>query len=411
MSQQNLFLFADWVTTESLRQLLNNLTVASMFNTDYNKEFTREFAIGESVRVKLPQRFTVRDGLAYTPQPVNRQYTTVNCNQIFGVDFEWDSVESALKAERGRELFDREYIAPAMSQIAQEIDSRAAQWAYLNTNNIVGVLGTNPTALSTYNQARQKLVENGCPPGKKAMIISPGMNVSIGSAVSTLFNPTAVIADAFKSGVLGQGAGFDWYESMSLYSHTAGTWAGAVTTAAAVDGATSLSITGTSGDTFKAGDVISIGSVNNVNPKTRRTTGSAKLFVVTQDLTATAGPDTLYISPAIYGPGSQYQNVDALPAASAALTLWPGTSSPSAKSGINGLALHGDAFALVGVPLEVPKAVEIGAQKRDPETGIAVRFVRMFDPVQSKMVNRFDVLLGFGNLYADNCAVRVASST
>jgi hypothetical protein len=31
----------------------------------------------------------------------------------------------------------------------------------------------------------------------------------------------------------------------------------------------------------------------------------------------------------------------------------------------------------------------------------------MFDPVQRKMINRFDVLLGFGRLYSDECSVRI----
>jgi len=62
---------------------------------------------------------------------------------------------------------------------------------------------------------------------------------------------------------------------------------------------------------------------------------------------------------------------------------------------------------MVGVKLEIPKAVEIASQTRDPETGIAIRFIRAFDPVQSRMINRWDVLYGFGGLYPDNCGVRV----
>jgi hypothetical protein len=47
------------------------------------------------------------------------------------------------------------------------------------------------------------------------------------------------------------------------------------------------------------------------------------------------------------------------------------------------------------------------SQKRDPETGIAIRFIRAFDPVQSRMINRWDVVYGFGAMYPDNCAVRI----
>lgn len=404
----NQFQFVDWVTAESLRTLVNNLVVAECFNTDENANYTKEYAVGETVRVKLPQRFTVRDGLSYSPQPINRVYTTVTMDQVFGIDFEWDSVEAALKAERGMDAIKREYIDPAMLQIAQEIDSRASLFAYQNTNNIAGVLGTNPSDTTIAGTARQVLIENACPPGDRTMIVSPGAMTGIVNGSLTLFNDQNQVSKAFKEGSYGRARGFDWYESMSLYSHTAGTWAGSVTvTTAPADGASSVTVTCTTGDTFKKGDVITFASVNNVNPKTRRSTGTLKRFVLTQDATGASSSATLNFAPALAGPGNQYQNVDALPAASAALTLFPGTSSPSGKSGTQGLALHRDAFALVAAKLETPKAVEMASQQRDPKTGISVRFVRMFDPQQSKMVNRFDVLLGFGALYPDNAAVRI----
>ena len=125
-------------------------------------------------------------------------------------------------------------------------------------------------------------------------------------------------------------------------------------------------------------------------------------------MTGASSAATISISPALYGPGSPYQNISALPVSGTALVLWPGTSSPNGKVGKVGLAIHPDAFALVGVKLEMPKAVEMSSQQRDPETGISVRFVKAWDPVQSKMIHRFDVLMGFGSLYSDNCSVAIA---
>lgn len=406
----NTFNYTDWLSMESLRLLLNKLQVAPFFNTDYNKEFTKEFAVGETVRVNFPQKFTIREGLGYNPQSIDRLNTTVTVDQIFGVDFEWDSAEQALEMERGREKIQKEYLDPAMAQIAQEIDSRCALWAKNNSPNVVGALGTDPTSFQTINQARQRMVElAGWTGSKRGMIIPPSVNVSLVNAAVQYFNPADAISKQFKEGSIGRNSGFDWYESMSLYEHTAATWAGTVECTAAVSsGASSLTLTCTNGDTFKKGDVFSIAGVNCVNPMTRRSTGSAKTFVVTSaDQTISGTSATISIYPTIYGPGSQYQNVDALPAAGADLTLFPGTTSPNGKSGINGLAINKDAFALVGVKLAVPKAVELASQSTDPNSGISVRFVRMFDPQQSKMVNRFDVLLGFGNLYADSCSVRV----
>ncbi len=406
------FVFADWVCMETLRVLTNKSQVAQFFNTDYNKEFQKSFAIGDTVRVKLPQRFLITEGMAYQEQPIDRRYTTVSVNQPFGVHFGWDDIEAALKLERPNSEIKKEYIDPAASQLAAELDSRCSLWAKNNTNNIVGVLGTTPTAPQTYGGARTRLNENSCPSGDRGLIMSPTMEETIAANTLTNFNPSADISKLWKEGSLGKFQGFDTYESNQLYSHTAGTWASTVTTTGANQSGSSLLITATAGDTFNVGDVFNILLVNNANPVTRRSVGRLKQFTVTQPLTAAGGgADVLNFYPPIEGPGSQYQNVDALPGALAALTLFPGTASPNAKVGIQGLALTKNAFALVGVKLETPTSQEMASQMRDPVTGLAVRFVRSWDQPTSSMRNRLEMVVGFGNLYADNCAVRVMSLT
>ena len=102
--------------------------------------------------------------------------------------------------------------------------------------------------------------------------------------------------------------------------------------------------------------------------------------------------------------------MDALPTNGNALIFWPGTSAPSGKSGTVSLALTKYAFAITGGKLEVPKAVERAEQTVDPDTGMAVRFVRAWDQRESKMTNRFDMCLGFGNLFQDNGAVAIAGA-
>lgn len=410
----NVFQFVDWLSMEGLRLLLNKLEVSQGFNTDYNSEFTKDFAVGETVRVPLPQQWTIRNGLGYNPQAVNRVYTTVTCDQIFGVDFEWDSAQAALEVERGMERIKKEYLEPAMDQIKQEIDSRCAQFAYQNASQAVGVLGTDPTSLTVFNQARQRMIElGGISQGSRINCIPPSVNTSLVGTALGLFNPPDAISKQYKEGAIGRYSGADWYESMSLYDHTAGTWQGAVTVSTTMtSGSNSLVVACTSGDTFLKGDIIGIASVYNTNPMTRRTASTANTatFTVAADVTASGSTATLTLTDTVYGPGSQYQNVNRLPTAGDVITLFPGTSSPNGKSGKQGLYFNKGAFALVGVKLETPKAVEMASQSRDPETGISIRFVRMFDPQQSKMINRFDVLMGFGQLRPRNCAVRVLSA-
>lgn len=408
----NTFEYASWLSMTCSELLESKRAVSQFFNTDFNKEFKQKFPIGDSVSVPYPQQFTVRTGLDYNPQTINRRHATITFDEPFGVDFEWDSAEEYLRAPRGRAKVEKEILDPAMSQVAQEIDSRCALYAYRNAASVVGALGINPSSYdATSAAARQIMQELACPSGERAMILPPAVMRAVKTANIALFNPVSDISKQFRNGVIGHADGFEWYESMSLYRHTAGTWAGAVTVATApANGATTLAVTCTTGDTFKTGDKFSIANVIPVHPQTRRTFGtSAKTFTVTADATGAASAATLSISPAIFYTG-QYQNVDSQPAASAALTLWPGTTSPSAKVGNVGLALHRNAFALVGAELEEPKSssVELVSQKRDPDSGIAVRFIREWDGKSSKFINRFDVMIGYGSFYNDACAVAVA---
>lgn len=408
----NLFLNTSWVSMDILRLLLNKLEIAAYFDRAWERDFEKEFAPGSQITVKFPQRFITSDGMAYQPQAINRISTTINLDQWVQVAFEWDDYERAVKLERSEAELRENYMDPAAAAMAQEFDSRCAKFGYQNASAIAGTLGTDPTSVSTFYTARRILKELACPPGKRCMQISSSMMASLGQNITNIFHPGDEVTKMWKQGFIGTLAGFEFYESNSLYSHTAGTWASTVSVNGANQSGTSIAVTATAGDTFKTGDKISFALVNRVNPMTRRIVGPAtlKTFTITQDMTAVGSgnaADVLQILPAIYGPGSQYQNVDALPGNAAALTLWPGTTSPNGKAGTVGLALSKFAFALVGAKLYVPKAVEAAGQSTDPDTGISVRKVKAWDPVRSMEINRMDSLLGFGNLYQDNGAVAV----
>lgn len=411
----NNFIDTNWVSMEILRLLLNKLVAAEYFNRSWEKDFKKEFAPGSQITVKFPQRFTVTDGMGYAPQGINRVSTSISLDQWLQCAFEWDDYEAAVKLERSEEELRENYLEPAAAAMSQEIDSRAAKFAYQNTSNVVGALGVDPTSVSTYYGARQRLMEKACPPGKRCALISSSMMATLGTNITSIFHPSDEIDKMWKEGAIGKLAAFNFFESNSLYSHTAGTWAGAVTVNGANQSGTSILINATAADTFKVGDKFNIAVVNQVNPMTRRIPGKATLqqYTVTQDLTAIGAgnaADVLNFLPPIYGPGSQYQNVDALPGNVAALTLWPGTTSPNGKVGTVGLALSRFAFALVGGKLFVPKAVEESGAAMDPETGISIRKVKAWDPVRSMQINRMDGLIGFGNLYQDNGAVAIAGA-
>lgn len=415
----NSFLTTDWFSMLMLRLLVNPLEVTQYLGTRFNSDYQKPFAVGQTVNIKYAPAFVIRDGMTWTPQGIQEIQTVVNCNQAFGVDFQWSDLEAVLSLERGDDRINTYYVEGPLAQIAQEWDSRSALFVYQNANNIAGVLGTDPTSYQTYsNAARQRVVEMaGDVPGKSGIIIPPSVNTSLVAATATTFNPADEISRQYKKGVIGMQAGYGWHESMSLYDHTAGTWAGAVTVSGAGQSGNSLTVTATAGDTFLIGDVIGLPTGSyNANPRTRRRTNSTyvKTVCITQNLTAAGGgADIINFTPALYGPGSPYQNVTALPANGGALTLFPGTASPNGKTGKNGLLMHGggsqevSGMFIVNVPLELPKNEQIARQARHPKTGMAVRLVKFWDPIESRMGWRFDTLGGYGIGYNDSCVVRL----
>lgn len=404
----------DWVAMETLRQLKHRLAIAGVFRTDFIDDFKKEFAVGDTVRVKYPWRPTINNTLQYTPQDIERIETTVKVDQVVSAHFDFSTIDKLLNMERGEERVKKEYIEPATRYIAAGWDVKAAEFAYKNTGAIAGVLGTNPTTFdATSAAARQRMVEMDCPDdGKLAMFVPPAVMRSIkGGTDANLsrFGPVSDIKKLYRQGIVGTADGFEWSESMSLKSHTAGTWAGAVTlSASAANGATSIALTCTTGDTFKEGDVIGLASVYPVNPVTRDRTQSVNTMTVTvaADATGAASAATVSIKETLYFAGPN-QNIDAQPLSGAACTLFPGTSSPSGKTGKQGLALHPWAFAFVPLPLPMPKNEEVQWQRTDPETGISIAYIRSFDAINRRWINRLDTIGGFGRLYAENCAVRI----
>ena len=412
---------ADWVAMDCLRLLKNMLEMAGYANFTYQDEFKKDFQPGDTVRVKFPQEFLVADGFEYNAQAINRQTTTVTIDQPMQIGFEWDSIEEALKLERSQSQIQEEYFNPAMAQMAQEFELRFMDFAFFNTNNVVGTLASVPTSWDIYAQARQRMVENAGwgANTQRALGVTPAMMRTLITNSLTQFNPQDAISQQYKQGSIGKAAGWDWFESMSCHPHTTGIWttvATGVTTSSANQSGNSIALTCTTGDTFKRGDIVNFAAVNNVNPRTKRSTGTLKQFKSAQDATGAASAATVQIQPAIIGPGSPYQNVDALPGNAATLTLWPGTSmsNATAKTGTLGLGLNKLAYAMAGIELMMPSEggpVKLARQKRDPNTGISVAIISMFDGILRRQINRIDSLIGFGALYFDRCAVLVASSS
>src|SRR4051812_38746435 len=102
----------DWVCMDTLRLLKHKLAIAGVMRTDYEDDFKKEFAVGDTVRVKYPFRPILRDGLGYSPQSIERLETTIKVDQVFGSDYDLGTVDKLLNMERGEDKVRKEYNEP-----------------------------------------------------------------------------------------------------------------------------------------------------------------------------------------------------------------------------------------------------------------------------------------------------------
>ncbi len=396
------------------RGLYNKPAVASNFDPKFQKEFEREMQVGETIYGRLPWRFVKKDGLGLQLQPLVDRVVPITMNQVYQYSVDYNSVEQVLTLPRPNMELIKQFSEPISDQLSQDIDSAAALFVTTQTPNVVGSLAAAITDLATLRGTTQKLVELAGWKNGTTGVISPAQANNIVGLGQTFFNPSDTISRQAKTMVIGQYANITWVQSMSLYAPTAGTAVTAISVTGAGQSGGTLSITGTAGQTLLAGDKIGIGSgstaMNAVNPATRRTTLALRVLTITQDITLTAGPDTINIYPSITGPGSQYQNVDALPQDAAAIVLWPGTTSPSGKQGVCGAVFAPDAFAIVGSRLIKPKSTEEASVATVAGSPVTARFTVTWDTVLKRMIASTDCLFGFGDIESSNKSVLLAAS-
>jgi hypothetical protein len=229
----------------------------------------------------------------------------------------------------------------------------------------------------------------------RAMVIDPTMEATIVDALKGLFHSSSEIERQYKEGNMGLAAGFKWSMDQNCPIHTKGAFTTSSTplvNGASQTGSSLITNGWNSGAaTLKKGDIFTIGDdVYAVNPRSKQSTGQLQQFVVTADISDTAGAMTIAISPAITVAGA-YQTVTAVPDNDDVITL-VGTESTADPLG---LAFHRDAFVLGCADLPLPQGTDQAARISDNQLGISVRMIWDYDVVNDKFICRTDVLYGW----------------
>ena len=398
------------ITKMAMDCLENNTVAAKFVNREYKSEFADTGAKqGDTINVRIPGFYGVRQGSTAQPQGYNDSYVPVTLSQ-FGADLEFTTKDLKLAVEDG-EAFKQNVLNPLIAPVASYIDGLVTG-LYSQVTQFTGTPGTKPTAVDNYLNAGAMLDDWGVPrDGERNAILSPWSQASMVKGLSGLFTPSGEIGRQYTEGTMGRALGMKWSMDQNIRNHTTGTF-GTSTPAmngATADGATTIATDGwaSGASALKAGDIISIAGVYGVNPVTKLSTGQLQQFRVTTDTSDSGGAmATLPISPAIILTGPN-QNVTAVPVNDAAVYVYGKNDNTYSNKVTNAdLVFHRDAFGLVSVDLPKPESAVFATRIRSKNLDISMRLVQFYNGLTDKELYRIDVLAGSA-LFRPKWAVRV----
>lgn len=379
------------VTREALRVLHQKLNFVGSITRDYDDSFAKSGAkIGDSLKIRLPNQYTVRSGATLSAQDTVETSVTLQVATQKGVDLNFTSVDLTLSLDD----FSKRILDPAMSVLAASIEADAMHM-YKDVFNSVWN-GASAITLAKVLEGRSLLQSSLAPLNDRTANLNTLDNANLVDALKGLFNDTSGIAKQYREGYMGRTAGFDFVENTMWSKHTRGAANGSYTTSTLVgvlpisETPVSTMTVATGTGAMAVGDVFTIGNVFSVHPETKANTGTLQQFVVTAAYAGGAG--SVSFSPAIVLAGGRQNVVIPTTSATAAITF-AGTASTAVGTS---LLYQKEAFAFATADLVMPGGVDFAA--REVMDGISMRVVRQYDINNDKFPTRLDVLYGYKTL-------------
>ena len=407
----NTNLTVDQITNHALMVLHQKLNFIGNIRRDYDDSYKTGGAKGgESIRIRLPNQFTVRTGKSLSTQDVTQRSVTLTTGTQKGVDMTFSMQELTQDIN----LFSENFIDPAMSVLAANIENDALSMYKTIYTEVVDV-GAVET-LASVLQSKQRGVENLWPSNNRCLLLHPKASVDLVTELKGLFNPQANLSKNYKEGMIANNfMGYDKvYENSMMPVHTTGSDDGTadyLVNAGTLTGGTATVDTGTG--TWKAGDIFYINTVTRVHPETKVDTLNHQPFVCTND--EGGSTTSIEFTPEIVTSGGN-QNVAAAMANNDPLhkvesdnrvTLTSATDIAASADYFISLGFHKDAFAFATADLEKPSGVHFSARK--VMDGISLRIIRDYAISTDTMPCRIDILYGYKSIRPE-LACRIGSN-
>lgn len=388
------------ITKKSLFVLKNTCAFLPLVSSDYSKEFAVTGAkIGYNINIRKPPRYEVNVGQQAVLQSTNETYITLALSRQINISLPFSMADRTLSLDNYTERI----IVPKMAALANYVDVDVAAVAE-QFGWGVGTPGTAVNTLLPLNQAGALLTNLGFPKQGRSIVLTPDQQATLSAAHLGVFNPTNTVSEIYRTGQIGQYAGFKIFEDPNLPTHTAGTQGGTpLCNGVPAAGATTLVTDGWTAaiaQRLNTGDTFTVAGVYAVNPQNRTSFKQLRQFVVTAPASSDgSGNLTINFYPAMT-PSGQQQNISALPADNAAITVKSGASATDYRYGV---AFAKQAIGIGFADIELPprNGVIEAMRLQDEDTGLSLATVTAYDIKGGQTITRTDLIYGTVRMYED----------
>jgi hypothetical protein len=392
----NSLLTINQITRKALALFRNSNAFLQSINRQYDDQFAVNGAkAGQTLRIRLPNDYTVRTGPTAVAQDTVEQNTTLTLATMKGVDVSFSTTDRLMSLDD----FGDRVLKPMVNNLAGAIALDVMSGAEAIPNLIHNVDGSGNTispTFTTWATANGTLSALGAPMGNRMIVVDPITESRTVSSFSGLFNNQDKVGRQYTTGRMGSNVlGFDWAMDQTVIQHTTGTFSAGTVNGANQAGTavTTNAITGT----LTKGDVISFAGVFAVNRVTKTSTGQLAQFAVTANVAS--GATSIPIYPALTPGAVAYQTVSGSPANGAAITLATKASEVYRKN----FAYDPSAITMATADLELPRGVH--EAHREQYDGVSMRLVTGYIIGTDQMLTRLDVLYGYAWVRPEWCVV------
>ncbi|MCG7979911.1 MAG: hypothetical protein N0E58_17495 [Candidatus Thiodiazotropha endolucinida] len=398
-SKPNKFLTPNVIAKRGLKLLHQQANFIGHITRGYDDRYAKRGAkIGNTLKIRLPNRFMPRDGSTYAAQAIDERSVSLSITEQAGVDVDITSADLTMSLDD----FSGRILKPAVTQVVAKMERDCLRMVSEVYSHVVA---PRDSFLRHMLACGERLDCHLAPrDGRRLGLLAPVDGTIAVEDARGLYNPGPALSKQFKSGSLGKTAGLDFFINTHI-PQPSGTSDGDDQHAKAVnfigrfneikagDDANTSTVTLANAADFTVGDLFTFPALPLVHPETKK-----RLYYPYQGRVTAVNGNVVTFTPRVVGAstGSRDANVadDQLVEknsnAKHKVKLFRVKEDHAATQSV---IFHPEAFCLATADLVKPEGVHAAAVER--LDGISMRVLRLYDIQEDVFRCRIDVLYGY----------------